>query len=268
MTDHDIREYFAGKKLYGDDFSKAQIDAWFKDEQDGYYSTIAKSNEDYAYEFHIFNIVHGFSKLPKNGVWDKVLSFGGAFGDELIPIIGRAGRAFIIEASANFAHSSLRGKPLAYVKPDASGKIAFEDGTFDIITCFGVLHHIPNVSYVLSELHRVLKPGGYLLLREPTISLGDWRKPRIGLTKRERGIPLDTMDESIKKAGFSIVSRQHCMNTAIYMIGSLLRIKPFKNKFMVFADMVISKLFLWNTTYHARDFYIRNTSCFYVLYSK
>ena len=39
----------------------------------------------------------------------------------------------------------------------------FEDETFDAVYTFGVLHHIPDVSKAISEIHRVLKPGGKLL---------------------------------------------------------------------------------------------------------
>jgi ubiquinone/menaquinone biosynthesis C-methylase UbiE len=38
--------------------------------------------------------------------------------------------------------------------------LPFEDGTFDIVYSFGVLHHTENTEQAISELHRVLKPGG------------------------------------------------------------------------------------------------------------
>jgi ubiquinone/menaquinone biosynthesis C-methylase UbiE len=84
-------------------------------------------------------------------------------------------------------HADLNGVPLTYVKPVASGTLPFPDGTFDLITFSGVLHHIPNVSYVVGELARVVTPDGYLLLREPIHSMGDWRGPRRGLTKKNAG---------------------------------------------------------------------------------
>jgi ubiquinone/menaquinone biosynthesis C-methylase UbiE len=42
------------------------------------------------------------------------------------------------------------------------------DNAFDCVVVVGGLHHIhPNVKRAVSELHRVLKPGGYLCFMEP-----------------------------------------------------------------------------------------------------
>lgn len=46
--------------------------------------------------------------------------------------------------------------------------IPFSDNSFDLITCFMLLHHIPpsKLDNLIKELSRVMKPGGILLLRE------------------------------------------------------------------------------------------------------
>jgi 2-polyprenyl-3-methyl-5-hydroxy-6-metoxy-1,4-benzoquinol methylase len=38
--------------------------------------------------------------------------------------------------------------------------LPFEDGTFDFVYSWGVLHHTPGTPQTISELYRVLKPGG------------------------------------------------------------------------------------------------------------
>lgn len=42
--------------------------------------------------------------------------------------------------------------------------IPFKNNTFDAVYSWGVLHHNPNIDDLLSEAHRVLKPGGNLIL--------------------------------------------------------------------------------------------------------
>ena len=38
--------------------------------------------------------------------------------------------------------------------------LPFEDGYFDVAHCHAVLMHVPDTKGVLSEVKRVLKPGG------------------------------------------------------------------------------------------------------------
>lgn len=47
--------------------------------------------------------------------------------------------------------------------------MSFKDGTFDNVLCWGVLMHIPDAEKALSELVRVLKPGGIIVLSEGNV---------------------------------------------------------------------------------------------------
>ena len=44
-------------------------------------------------------------------------------------------------------------------------KLPFPDGEADVVLCLGTVEHVHDVSAALSELHRVLKPDGLLLVR-------------------------------------------------------------------------------------------------------
>ena len=44
--------------------------------------------------------------------------------------------------------------------------ICLEDNRVDLITCLVTLHHVSQINLILLELARILRPGGYLILRE------------------------------------------------------------------------------------------------------
>jgi len=50
---------------------------------------------------------------------------------------------------------------------DISNGIPFPDGAYDFVFCIEVLEHVPNPYGTLGEIHRVLRPGGVLLLSVP-----------------------------------------------------------------------------------------------------
>jgi SAM-dependent methyltransferase len=41
--------------------------------------------------------------------------------------------------------------------------VPFDDGTFDLVTAFGVRHHTPDTALAIREVSRVLRPGGKTL---------------------------------------------------------------------------------------------------------
>ncbi len=46
-------------------------------------------------------------------------------------------------------------------------ELPFADGSFDLVTLFDTMEHIPDEAEALAEVHRVLKPGGRLFVSVP-----------------------------------------------------------------------------------------------------
>ena len=53
------------------------------------------------------------------------------------------------------------------IHPGPMEKVGFPDNYFDAVTGFYVIEHLPYPMVFLRECHRILKPGGLLLLRYP-----------------------------------------------------------------------------------------------------
>jgi hypothetical protein len=105
--------------------------------------------------------------------------------------------------------------PLATVKMDIHD-IPFEDDSFDILFCNHVLEHVDDDRKAMSEIHRVLKPGGWAILQiplffplpeqtieDPTIKDPAERERLFGQDDHVRKYGLDYR-ERLKKAGFSL----------------------------------------------------------------
>ena len=260
-----VSAYFSGEKLYGDDFSELEILDWFKDEEKGYFD-LEERDSKAVYGYSALNWKHGFSFIS-NHAFRRVLGIGSAYGHELYPILDRTESVVVLEPAEGFHSGELKGVPVSYVKPHASGQLPFDDNEFDLITCFGVLHHIPNVSKVLREIFRCLTPGGSALIREPTISMGDWRDPRKGLTKRERGIPVSIFRNIIHECGFKVIKETRCMFSLSSRLRKFIGKSAFNSKTVVSLDKLVCAVPIWPDKYHAVNSFqkLRPTSVFYLL---
>lgn len=100
------------------------------------------------------------------------------------------------------------------VKMDITA-IQYPDKTFDAILCNHVLEHIPDDRKAMSELHRVLKPGGWAILQVPvskvleqtyedsTITSPQEREKHFGQKDHVRIYGKD-YSQRLKEAGFEV----------------------------------------------------------------
>ena len=262
----DIANYLCGRALYGDNFNLEQIAEWYADEEEAYANLGAGNSAAYSYGYHAWNWYHAYRHLETIS-YDNVLGFGSAYGDELKPIATRMRKVTVVDPSLAFVRTQVHGVPATYVKPAPNGRLPLMAGEFDYISCLGVLHHIPNVSFVLSELARVLATGGHMVVREPIVSMGDWRQPRRGLTKRERGIPLHVLESIIQACGLQVTRKSLCAFPVTPRLFRTIRSDTYNSRFATRVDALLSGAFAWNVNYHPTNFLqrLRPTSAFLVL---
>jgi ubiquinone/menaquinone biosynthesis C-methylase UbiE len=94
---------------------------------------------------------------------------------------------------------------------DAS-RLRFQDGQFDAVFDFGVIHHIPNWEDCIKELKRVLKVGGELIVEDFSIETFETTTGRIlrKLTNHpyERMYRRKELVEYLKSSGFEILNEK------------------------------------------------------------
>src|SRR5512134_294978 len=149
-----VREYWDGSPCDSDQSDRTRLSR-------EYFLDIERQR--YALQPHILEVL---SKIDWRG--KRVLEIGSGLGTDARVIIGKGGDYTGInvdQASTEAAAQALRAfsLPGRVLQRDATC-LDFPDGAFDVVYSFGVLHHIPAVGAAVAEIHRVLKPGGELLV--------------------------------------------------------------------------------------------------------
>ena len=112
--------------------------------------------------------------------FDSILDIGSGAGQIMGHLVAAAApqtRLTGLDLSAGMlarAAKRVNSDRPSYVAGDMTD-LPFEDGTFDCVTCGFVIEHLPDPMPGLVEMHRVLKPGGrMLLLATEDTYLGAW----------------------------------------------------------------------------------------------
>jgi SAM-dependent methyltransferase len=98
-----------------------------------------------------------------------VLDLGSGAGDFTAEIARAGGRVIGVEvAEAAIARARSRHQELEFRLAPIEGPLPFDDGAFDLVWTSEVIEHVADTARWLSELRRVLAPGGRLLLTTPS----------------------------------------------------------------------------------------------------
>lgn len=106
---------------------------------------------------------------------DRVLEIGCGNGAGVLAIDRRCRPRSIDAFDLDEAQVALARERLAELPKDGvdlrlwagdAAHIDAEDGRYDAVFEFTIFHHVPDWSKALTEVHRVLRPGGYFLFEE------------------------------------------------------------------------------------------------------
>jgi SAM-dependent methyltransferase len=247
------RRELHGEVLYGDDFTAEQVARWFSDEAEAYFEMSGDSQDPANYGYRELNRQALLRHLPAGRRFRHALGFGSGYGAELAPLASRIEQLTIIESSQGYGRDPALAMPTTVVLAQPSGDLGLGDASVDLVTCFNVLHHIPNVSHVLGEFARVLASGGLLLLSEPITSMGgNWGTSRPGLTPHERGVPPAWLRGELRANGFSI---EHDTFTIFPPILRLWKLgpAPYNSRLLTSLDRALCRLLRPRVRYHATN---------------
>jgi ubiquinone/menaquinone biosynthesis C-methylase UbiE len=158
---------------------------------------------------------------PRSG--DDVLDVGagpGLLAGEIATLVGESGRVCGIDNSDSMlALASARLSQAATgpyeLRSGNAEDVPYEDGTFDAVVSTQVLEYVADTSAVLSEIHRVLKPAGRLLVLDTDWDSIVWHSS--DRTRMERILRVweqhladphlpRTLGAALRRAGFDVAS--------------------------------------------------------------
>jgi len=101
----------------------------------------------------------------------KVLDIGCGSCDFTIQFARRVGTLDIhgIELVASFIEQCVQ-KGVQMHRADVNEPIPLEAASFDVVVTNQLLEHLNNTDLFITEIHRVLKPGGYAIISTPNLA--------------------------------------------------------------------------------------------------
>jgi ubiquinone/menaquinone biosynthesis C-methylase UbiE len=106
-----------------------------------------------------------YAALPSPG---GLLDAGGGTGRVAGALLPHVGWAVVADLSLGMLRQAAEKDGLGAVRAPSEG-LPFPDETFERVVMVDTLHHVVDQEQTVSELWRVLKPGGRIVIQEPDV---------------------------------------------------------------------------------------------------
>jgi methionine biosynthesis protein MetW len=114
------------------------------------------------------NEIFSTASSALRGVREKVLDVGCGDGYFALYVKEKFRRIYGAEIVQEAAHVAQKQGMFTTVM-DLNSSLSYKDNTFDTVTCLDVIEHVLDPVSLLTEISRVLMPGGQLVLTTPNI---------------------------------------------------------------------------------------------------
>ena len=175
-------------------------------------------------------ILAGFVEEICRSVTDRrprILDVGCGTGANLL-MLSKYGDAEGVDVSED-ALAFCRERGLDKVRLGAGEELPYEDGTFDLVTALDVVEHMDDDLAGLSEMQRVLRPGGRVLIFVPTFMFLWGLQDEVSNHRRRYRLP--QLRRVLEQAGFAVERTTYANITffaPILLIRQLMRLTGIK----------------------------------------
>jgi ubiquinone/menaquinone biosynthesis C-methylase UbiE len=101
--------------------------------------------------------------IPSSGQGLRLLDVGCGIGNHIARYRARGFDAAGVDGSEEMLEHAQAANPSAALEQADVEQLPFEDASFDFVLCVEVLRYLPDAAPCISEMARVLKPGGTCL---------------------------------------------------------------------------------------------------------
>jgi len=186
--------------------------------KDYHYTRLNTPAVKFSLQCRIQAISQGIRKIFPSGV-DNLLDLGSADGllaGGIFALLPGIKHIYALDMDGNL----LQYNQFPAVKADVC-RVPFGDNTFDVVTAAALIEHVSDPISFLQECHRVLKPGGVLLLTCPA-PFFERVATNIGYLKDSGHVArysLTDLRRLCESAGFSVGLLRKFMITPVYFPG-------------------------------------------------